>query len=205
MPRPKGKHSDTKAKILKAATELFSEHGYAATAISQIAQAAGVNQSLIYHHFSDKQDLWRKVKHSFFEFPGAPSLRTLDQHIDSMRTLSELLDWFIRQRMLFLEQNPNLVSILQWQLAECDAQALANYGRFTPFLRQKIKQLQDCGEISKQINIDFIMLLLHILPVMSLTGETMLGLKPASSIDSLVQQIETVLTCGLAGVGDNAG
>ena len=47
----------TKEKILDAALELFSLHGYEATSIGQIAQAVGVQKSSIYSHFGSKQDI----------------------------------------------------------------------------------------------------------------------------------------------------
>lgn len=52
----------TKNTILKAALAAFIDNGYAGASISQIAKNAQVNQSLIYHHFKSKEDLWGCVK-----------------------------------------------------------------------------------------------------------------------------------------------
>jgi AcrR family transcriptional regulator len=52
----------TSGTILKIATELFFERGYAAVPISLIAKQASVTKSLIYHYFGDKQGLWLAVK-----------------------------------------------------------------------------------------------------------------------------------------------
>ena len=52
----------TKKTILDSALAAFLEKGYAGASISQIAKTAGVNQSLIYHHFKSKEDLWVSVK-----------------------------------------------------------------------------------------------------------------------------------------------
>lgn len=52
----------TKDDILDAALTTFLEKGYAGASISQIAKMAQVNQSLIYHHFESKEDLWNCVK-----------------------------------------------------------------------------------------------------------------------------------------------
>lgn len=52
----------TKNKILDAAQEVFIQKGFAGASISQIARAAQINQSLIYHHFKSKEDLWICVK-----------------------------------------------------------------------------------------------------------------------------------------------
>lgn len=52
----------TKNTILEAALTIFIEKGFAGASISQIAKTAKVNQSLIYHHFKSKEDLWVCVK-----------------------------------------------------------------------------------------------------------------------------------------------
>jgi TetR/AcrR family transcriptional regulator len=51
--------SETRNKILEAATALFAANGAAGTTIRQIAAAAGVNSQLIYYYFRDKHGLFR--------------------------------------------------------------------------------------------------------------------------------------------------
>ena len=48
-------------EILAAATEVFAQHGFQATAIDKVAQAAGVSKALIYEHFSSKSELQETV------------------------------------------------------------------------------------------------------------------------------------------------
>ena len=48
-------------RILRAAYARFLEAGYAAASMQQIADAAGVNKATLYHHFRDKEDLFREV------------------------------------------------------------------------------------------------------------------------------------------------
>lgn len=43
--------------IVRAATRLFSEHGYALTSITQIARAAGLQQSSVYYYFGGKEEI----------------------------------------------------------------------------------------------------------------------------------------------------
>ena len=52
----------TKDKILDAEQEVFTKKGFAGASISKIAKVAQINQSLIYHHFKSKEDLWICVK-----------------------------------------------------------------------------------------------------------------------------------------------
>lgn len=48
-------------RILREARALFTDHGYAAVSMQQIADAASVNKATLYHHFRDKEDLFVSV------------------------------------------------------------------------------------------------------------------------------------------------
>ena len=58
----KAEQSDaTRATLLLVARELFTEHGYAATSTTEIADRAGVTRGALYHHFTAKDDVFRAV------------------------------------------------------------------------------------------------------------------------------------------------
>ena len=48
---------DTHTKIIENAMELFSEKGYDAASMNQIAKKSGVSKGDIYHHFESKEEL----------------------------------------------------------------------------------------------------------------------------------------------------
>jgi AcrR family transcriptional regulator len=51
----------TKAALVAAARELFAARGYQAVPADEITRAAGVTRGALYHHYSDKQGLFRAV------------------------------------------------------------------------------------------------------------------------------------------------
>ncbi|WP_370963618.1 TetR/AcrR family transcriptional regulator [Amycolatopsis sp. cg9] len=51
----------TKAALVGAARELFAARGYQAVPADEITRAAGVTRGALYHHYGDKQGLFRAV------------------------------------------------------------------------------------------------------------------------------------------------
>ncbi len=52
---------DTKAEILKIAIELFTEKGYEATSLREIAEHLDITKAALYYHYSSKEDLVRAL------------------------------------------------------------------------------------------------------------------------------------------------
>ena len=52
---------DTKERILAAALNLFSQHGYEGTNIRELTASLGMVKSSMYKHFSSKEDIWNSL------------------------------------------------------------------------------------------------------------------------------------------------
>jgi AcrR family transcriptional regulator len=51
----------TRKALLKVARKLFAEQGFAKTATEEVVRRARVTRGALYHHFRDKQDLFKAV------------------------------------------------------------------------------------------------------------------------------------------------
>jgi len=60
MPREE-QAATTRAELLRVARELFAARGYADVGTEEIVRAAHVTRGALYHHFTDKRDLFRAV------------------------------------------------------------------------------------------------------------------------------------------------
>src|SRR5262245_60024353 len=53
--------AETRARVLRAATELFAERGFHGTKVRDIAARAGANVAAGHYHFGSKRDLYGEV------------------------------------------------------------------------------------------------------------------------------------------------
>ncbi len=104
---------DTRLKILKAAKTLFVEHGYAGTSMGKIAALAGVNHSLLFHHFQNKKHLWYQTKVYIVEqHTGLETRLPL-----SDQPFADFLYELVHRHMEYY-QNKDLIRMLGWQRLE---------------------------------------------------------------------------------------
>ena len=70
MSRPRNSTtvSDTSARlrVLAAATELFTQRGYAAASVREIVEAAGVTKPILYYYFGSKEGVYLEILKSGF-------------------------------------------------------------------------------------------------------------------------------------------
>ncbi|WP_069161118.1 TetR/AcrR family transcriptional regulator [Nocardia altamirensis] len=53
--------ASTRGAVIRAARDLFGQHGYGAVSTIAVAEAAGVSRGALYHQFNDKRDLFEAV------------------------------------------------------------------------------------------------------------------------------------------------
>jgi TetR/AcrR family acrAB operon transcriptional repressor len=110
MARREPKPRDSKDRILVAALALFTERGYAAASVDEIAARAGLTKGALYYYFTDKADIARDLHHELWSRikdealrgvePGGDALaslrRAFDAHLAALQNLPEA-HFFLRQ------------------------------------------------------------------------------------------------------------
>jgi AcrR family transcriptional regulator len=96
----------TRAALMASARTLFVEHGYLNVSAAQIAAASGVTRGAMYHHYADKQDLFRAV----FEQLEVEITRDIQEALDAA---PDLLTSIPMGLALFLDvcERPEVVQI----------------------------------------------------------------------------------------------
>lgn len=59
--KPRAARSATDARILRAAVRLFARHGFQATGIRELAEAAEISSAALYHYMGTKEDLLVRI------------------------------------------------------------------------------------------------------------------------------------------------
>jgi AcrR family transcriptional regulator len=62
----------SKQQILDAALKLFSHRGYGATSVRDVAEEAGLSKGNVYHHFPDKETIFRALLDRYFQAMSQP-------------------------------------------------------------------------------------------------------------------------------------
>jgi AcrR family transcriptional regulator len=100
----------TRAALVKAARVLFVEQGYAETGTPQIVERAGVTRGALYHHFADKQALFRAVVEAESEAVAGEIAAATPEELPALEALMRGGDAFMaamsqpgRTRLLLLD------------------------------------------------------------------------------------------------------
>lgn len=105
--RPPGA-GNTRALVLAAARRAFTEKGYDAASLRQIAAAAGVDQGMVRHYYTDKAGLFQAA----MELPFDPQAMLAGLMAGGRDGLGErLLRWFLRQWDEAGSQSPMVILV----------------------------------------------------------------------------------------------
>jgi len=97
---------ETRARILVAARQCFSQSGYDATGVSEICAAAGVTKGAFYHHFVSKQAVFLELLQQW--------LRDLEDQLTSLRGQASSVPEALRSMAAML---PAIVETARGQIA----------------------------------------------------------------------------------------
>ena len=89
---------ERRRQILESALAVFSQQGFHATNVSDVAAHAGVSQGTIYWYFDSKEDLFDAAIKAFFEGFGTEMTTVLQEGetaAETLRALARSMDGFV--------------------------------------------------------------------------------------------------------------
>lgn len=115
LPTAKRHAERSRSAILKAATELFAENGYAATTLGDVGRRAGLSRGTPAYFFGSKEGLYRQVLGQAFSEARESLLgarrRAEDRGLKGEAAFRHALDAYID----FLVERPDFVRLVEWE------------------------------------------------------------------------------------------
>lgn len=121
-PRPPGvRPASKREQVVTAAMRLFADRTYASVGMQEIASAAGMATSTVYHHFASKADILRT---GLARGTGYLQL-TLDQTLATANDHREALSELVRVYARFAVEHPEMVDALITEMRSLGEDATA--------------------------------------------------------------------------------
>lgn len=111
----------TVARLVDVATDLFARQAYAATGTEELVRTAGVTRGALYHHFTDKKDLFRTVLDRIQAEVALEVQSAVEQHSDPWQQLAAGCHAFLaaatdpdRQQIMLID-GPAVLGWAEWR------------------------------------------------------------------------------------------
>jgi AcrR family transcriptional regulator len=89
--------AETRAKLLAAASQLFTEQGFENTQLEEVAARAGYTRGAIYAHYASKEDLFLELLRERIERPLAELRAVLGSEPRTAKRLEKFRRWMSHQ------------------------------------------------------------------------------------------------------------
>ena len=99
--------SEVRADIIEAATRVFSERGYHAASMSEVAEAVGIRKASLYHHVRKKEDLLLAIHDKLIDELIAETMAVSSSSL----TPAEKVRGVLHVTMRFIARNRDAVTV----------------------------------------------------------------------------------------------
>jgi AcrR family transcriptional regulator len=180
--------ASTRERILDVALDLFSDKGYDATSLREIAERLGVTKAALYYHFASKEDILMALHMRLHEF-GKEAMANLGDEPVSLERWAEILDGLVdqmmAQRKLFLLHERNQATFEKVHREGHDAEHEDLQNRFRQILGDPRVTLRDRVRMAASFGVIFSGLVL--------ASEAFTEAKDAEMLEELRQCVHNVL------------
>ncbi|MEN8171573.1 MAG: TetR/AcrR family transcriptional regulator [Chloroflexota bacterium] len=135
----------SKKEILNAAANIFSQKGYHATSMQDIAMSVNLKKASLYHHIASKQEILQEVLDGALDLVIARVKSVADQDIPAPEKLRQAISAYLRT----LADNQDLAAVLLLEyrslLPELNHTHIHQRDRFESLWRKLIQDSIDSG------------------------------------------------------------
>lgn len=143
----------TRRRILDASTRLFSEKGFAASSMRELADRAGVALSASYYHFPGKRDVLLAIMTEAMEHLERGALQVVGRDLPPLRRLPALVEAHVRVHL----DEPDRARVADGELRALDPPAreevVANRDRYESYFRTALADGIEEGCFSDSLDV----------------------------------------------------
>jgi len=121
MRRTQEEAEQTRQDLLDSALTVFSQKGYAATRLEDVAQSAGVTRGAIYYHFGSKAELFSAL----IEEANKIGNSAIDRAISEGGTFTQIVSRILVYTFYLLEDDRRFREVMALQLTSPDVEVLS--------------------------------------------------------------------------------
>lgn len=139
-------------EIVDAAARLFSEQGYAATSVQEIADAVGLLKGSLYHYISTKEDLLYAVLAEAHQHTAAVAEEALRHPGDTREKLAFVIEHHLRNtgdhlaKLQVFDREANFLSPSRFAVIQADRDS------YEQALRTLIRRGRESGELASHLD-----------------------------------------------------
>lgn len=106
--------ASSRQRILEVSTKLFAKHGFDGVSMRNIATESDITLPAIYHHFGNKEELFKAVETEMY----SSHAKSLMDQLQANLSAEERLRNFVYVMFEHLESNPDYLKLLQRNLVD---------------------------------------------------------------------------------------
>jgi AcrR family transcriptional regulator len=202
-PQTQEKRSErSRQQILDAALKLFSHRGYGATSVQEIAEAAGLSKGNLYHHFPDKETVFRALLDRYFQAMSQPDFPF--NQVLATGTFPENLEQIGRAARDMVRDYREYVALIYVDVVEFDGSHVRKFyedmaSRFDAFLKAHGMEGQLRDKLQEGLSPASAVMLATRIFLNYFSIEILFGVKDhfGKGTDEAVQEISRILRHGM--------
>jgi len=136
---------DTKERILKAALDVFSEQGYLAASVEEIAARAGMTKGAVYYWFRDKEDLAADLQRKLWTDIAVEAQRDLDPAASTVENIKQSFRAYLRS----LKEHSHARFFLRdcWAVPSLEVAGRAQHEAEVVLIQRQVQQGIERGDL----------------------------------------------------------
>lgn len=123
--RQRRRPAEVRGLIIEAAASQFAEKGFAAATTTEIAERAGVSQSVLYRHFPNKADLFAEVVMVPLIEAVGKTQRHFASYVDQNLAVDELMPTYVTDLYTSLQEHHDAIAGLAGHWDELPEETIA--------------------------------------------------------------------------------